>query len=260
MLRGSIRPLKRFMKFPHPRIVPIALAFGLLAIAQAPAANLVLNGSFESGAGPIPDLSPPSSYSIAWDGSPVVFSSTSSITVDDWAFTGDPSTQWVDLVYGDSSANYNWMPGSTAIGGSDAILSAQDGGSFVRMDTLASIDQTLATTPGQEYQLSFYVGTDGTWADGAQMSSTQSLNVVLGGLGIGTYSVTAAGTGMVWRQYTYNFIASSTATGLAFSGVSDSSGRKYAGLDNVSVVPVPEVSTFLLSGMAVVAWVSFRRR
>lgn len=139
------------------------------------------------------------------------------------------------------------------------VGNAKDGVNFVELDANhnSSMFQTLTTVAGQAYSLSFYysnrtgtnVSTDGL-----------SFNVGAGAVMLPGLAVNNTGDN-VWSLYTTDFTAASSSTTLTFSaaGTSDSFGSS---LDKVSVAAVPEPETYalMLGGLAMLGFISRRRR
>jgi len=120
-----------------------------------------------------------------------------------------------------------------------------------------TIYQTLATVPGQEYQLTF--ATSGN----LNISSVQVDNALWGNSQVASASWNPAGhsvndLGWVWT--TVDVTASSSSTLLTFSNpyVGDGSQR-IPSIDAVSVVAVPEPSSALLLGLGGLALMLRRR-
>jgi hypothetical protein len=123
-----------------------------------------------------------------------------------------------------------------------------------------AISQTLATTPGATYTLSF---AHAALSNGGELSH---LTYTVDGVA-NTLTVNSAGTAAVkltpWQNVSYQFTASGTATVLSFAGDQPVDGLFYgSALDHVSVNPVPEPGTITLVatgtiGLLAYAW---RRR
>ena len=171
--------------------------------AQAGTVNLVTNGSFEQGALSIGSFQ-------GWQTN----LGDISTFVDSNGTTG--------TLYGDATDGlWSAFFGSTAA----------DGG--------ASISQSLVTTPGQMYTLSFDLANDN-----GGLAPVNELDVVVG-------AVTAFDfTDLPDQNYVheqYSFVASGNSTLLEFSGSNDQS---YFDLDNVAVAAAPEPSALALGGIA----------
>lgn len=110
------------------------------------------------------------------------------------------------------------------------------------------IQQAITTTPGQTYQLSFYVGR----ASGNSLYATPStVNLSINGGAVTSFTNASSTAGTVnWQQFFAPFTANGTSTTIAFlNGTSTvaNGGNNYAGLDNVSITAVPEAGTFALA-------------
>jgi hypothetical protein len=115
----------------------------------------------------------------------------------------------------------------------------------------ATISQTIATTPGDEYSLSFYLANP--------VGGTPNyFNVTFGN---SSFSFTNFGTAFTWQQFTLTTLATTDQTQLSFTFRNDPS---YWFLDNVTVQQsggtVPEPGTFALFGSGVLGMAGFARR
>ena len=145
-----------------------------------------------------------------------------------------------------SQDGYSFVDGGFVHGGDYAAWFGdlqEDGG--------GSISQTLATTAGTAYVLSFWFAGDGDTPSG--------LTAIVGGNTL--YEVTNPPLSF-YDLYTFDFVASGTSTLLEFDAYDDPS---YINLDDVSVIPaaVPEPASmaFLGIGAAILAsYTGFRRR
>jgi len=109
------------------------------------------------------------------------------------------------------------------------------------------VQQALATTPGGQYHLSFYVG------DFNSVPAPVELDI--NGASVGTFTNKMIATfpsyngdgvaGMTWQQFTYDFAATGASTTIAFYNLAPS-GVLANGLDDVSVTGVPEPPTAVL--------------
>jgi PEP-CTERM motif-containing protein len=134
----------------------------------------------------------------------------------------------------------------------DAALvhSGQFGVAFGAVGALSDLSQTLTTIPGQIYNISFWLDSNGLSPDEVKLS--------WGGVAIFDQSNIPANG---WTQYSFLETALSTSTLLDF-GLRQDSG--YSGLDDVSVdtvsaVPEPSTWAMLLLGFAGIAALRFRR-
>jgi len=90
------------------------------------------------------------------------------------------------------------------------------------------VQQTINTTNGHSYLLSFWVGRAHTTPDG--------LGVQIGSSGVSTFVNNGFTPGAInWKQFTKTFTASGSSTTLKFTNVQ---GGGYTGLDNVSVTAI----------------------
>lgn len=190
----------------------VALAM-ICGATHASAANLVVNGSFEQGTLSIGSFE-------GWQ------------TVINDANTFVDSSGQTGLLYGQAS---------------DGLWSAYFGSTLA--DGGSSISQTLATTAGQNYLLTFDLAND----NGGVAPANSFVASVAGNPALSFTNL--ADQNYVHEQY--SFVASSSATVLAFSGYNDAS---YLELDNVvvSAVPEPATSGLMLAG-ALAAAVVLRR-
>ena len=178
------------------------------ALKPAGPPNLLLNGSFEFGN--FKDTSGERSMSLL-PGSPRI-------------------TGWV--VTGASGLDLEWV-GATKRQG----LSGAEGNRFIDLSGFHDsapydgISQTIPTSVGRQYKLSFAVGSDVRW-DGAVRPG---VIVEITGVPPKSYTVSDIGSNR-WENFEFTFAASATNTTLTFSGATTNS-IQYIGLDNVSVMP-----------------------
>ena len=100
---------------------------------------------------------------------------------------------------------------------------------FGQQGSAATLSQTLTTTPGELYTVSFWLENDG----GTPNSFTASWDSQ-------TLMSIVDGPAQSFTQYTFDVVASSTSTDLVFAGQDDPS---YLHLDDVSVTPTPSIES-----------------
>jgi Protein of unknown function (DUF642) len=126
----------------------------------------------------------------------------------------------------------------------------------------AGITQTVATSIGQAYLLSFWLGN----ADGSGNSNyllPSALNLSINGGPTQTFSHSDTTTFSVnWKQFSTGFVATSSSTTLSFLNATGATDAE-AGLDDVSLVavavPEPATAALALAGLAGL-WMRGRRR
>jgi hypothetical protein len=198
------------------------LAAALIAAPLLASANLVQNGSFESVAGTLSNG--------AW-------SRYSTSTSGGWTVEATNQLEFRNNVAG----------------------AAYDGKIFAELDVdrNARISQTLATTAGQWYELSFaYSNRSGVAVDSngliwnfgntTQQASTLALN---------------NSGGNAWTVFSTKVLATDSSTTLSFAAVGTSDGYGTS-LDNISVttaVPEPETYALMMAGLGVIGAIARRR-
>lgn len=140
-------------------------------------------------------------------------------------------------------------------------LSASDGSYFLDLSgyhdnaPYGGVEQTIPTIIGDQYQLSLDLGSSTTYNTGPV-----SVLVTAGSASTTFTSTPTVNNG--WDLFIFDFIATSSSTTISLIGQA-SINESYIGLDNVSVVPIPEPGTFALfagSGLlALVGWRRFRK-
>jgi hypothetical protein len=199
-----------------------AFIIGGLISVRAAKANLLINGSFESG-----------TYNLGSDGGVDLGAGSTAITgwtviTNDVAPIGTPNNYSISAEDGTISLDLQSYNDSYPYGG---------------------VTQTIATIPGSPYDLTFWIG--------VQSFGSPSPNSVIASAGATSQSFTNSlvGPGEVWEQFGLPFTATSTSTTISLSGSSTASGI-YIGLDNAGVVAVPEpasLGALALGGLGLLA-------
>ena len=150
-------------------IVRFVAACATLFVAQAHA-NLLTNGSFELG-------------TLINDGNHAQTFSAGPTNITGWAAVGPGQVTWIDA-------------------GNPFSLTAQDGDRFLDLTAyhtgppFGGVTQSIATSPGQEYELSFYLGSYTQRWGGPPVSIVASA----GGTSH-TFSVTTTSTTSTWTSF-----------------------------------------------------------
>jgi len=190
--------------------IKMLAAAGLLMPCAFGATNLIQNGSFERPVVPVgtfKNFDTGTATLTSWQ----VVGTVGNVSVVNSAYLGNGFTwpaavgeQWLDLT-GDGSN------GATGV------------------------QQTIATTAGTAYTLTFYVGNPND--PGGPSGTTSTLNVFVNGTQ--TFSITnLAGAGLTsifWQKYTTTIVATSSETTLAFMN-GDGPDDNTNGLDGITLV------------------------
>jgi choice-of-anchor C domain-containing protein len=143
-----------------------------------------------------------------------------------------------------------WTVTSGSVDHIGSYWNAADGTQSVDMsgDQAGSISQTVNTSAGQEYQLSFWMAGN---TDGG--NTVKSLTALIDGNTLATAKFDTTGhsrTDMGWTEYSYDFVSAGGPTAVSFQ--SNEENAYGAALDNVSLQAVPEASTVVLFGLMLV--------
>lgn len=205
------------------------LGASLLAVTSADA-NLLVNGSFESGA-------------FVDQGNDTMSLAPGSTVITGWTVVTD-TTAWI------GAANPFGLSASSGSFFLD-LTNYQAGSPF------AGMSQVIATVPGATYSLTFDLGGSTFWGrPDAVTASAAGASA--------TFTTPLTGTNDDWYHEAMPFVATSAATTVVLQG---SAGLNYIGLDNASVdlvslpaVPEPGIWALLGAGIASLGTMARRRR
>jgi hypothetical protein len=229
----------------------------LVLAGSAGAANLVVNGSFESNLVAWTQYDPSGTYTY-----PTFWGDVNGIGSD---ASGNPY----------SGVGHRWEQNYSAFfphdGNAEYVFGAYD-----PLTQGTDLYQDIATTPGQQYQVSFWIqhshvtnpGSD-VWFK-ADFGGVEMLDLVGGvnffeGVGPGGGNVTGLDANILgsdnWRymtNYTYTVTATDANTRLLFAGYNNNDD--YWHLDDISVVAAPEPVTAALLALGGLALLRRKRK
>jgi hypothetical protein len=223
----------------------IASASALIATG-ARAVNLVNNGDFDNIGGVWTDNTGLGSND---------FQTARGVTIPGWSnVSGFANEFWV--------LSPNDYSGLTASPGNGSIYFVDLTGQANNLP-FGGLEQTITTTPGVKYTLTFALGAATTWnlgtlAGSALTASATGTSLLASEL----FTASTPTTANQWQTETLSFTADSASTTIEFLGDSANVYSKYIGLDDVSVSSaVPEASTWamMLAGFAGLGFVGYRR-
>jgi hypothetical protein len=126
------------------------------------------------------------------------------------------------------------------------------------------VEQTITTTPGTSYNLTFWVGNQDNSRSGYGLPSTVELDV--NGAIVANYSNNDNTPNNVnWKQFSYDFTAASASTQIGSYNATPPADN-YAGLDNVdlevaaAVVPEPAAVALLGASLTLLGLTRRRRK
>jgi PEP-CTERM motif-containing protein/uncharacterized protein DUF642 len=214
--------------------VQSVIAACLLA-SVSPAAAQIINGGFEEGA--------------FGDGSVREVPRNDSTTLPGWTVNDNP-VAWYTNGYEPPNA-LKQIGVATHTGN----LAMNLGDGSVRV---VSISQRFTVLPFIEQQVSFWVGNYSANGGGVSIRVTVqdgTSNTLL----LAEAKAPATDLDSTWQQFTYSFIPDGSSNTISFSELG---GAAYAGLDDVTVIAVPEPSTWALAllGFAGLGMLGVRRK
>jgi hypothetical protein len=192
-------------------------------------ANLLTNASFELG-------------TLVNDGNSTQTFSAGPTAITGWSAVGR-QVSWIDA-------------------GNPFFLSAEDGSRFLDLTAyntgapFGGVTQSIATTVGDQYTLSFFLGSYTARWGGPPVSILASA----GGTSQ-TFTNAAVTTSSTWVPVTMTFTATSATTAITLTGAT---GVEYIGLDNVDVesvapgVPEPGTCGLIALGLSGLLWIARR--
>jgi hypothetical protein len=214
-----------------------AALLATLGAAECAEANLIDNGSFESAS---PGSALPTGNGVAL--------LTSSTAMAGWTVFGGLTTDGLA-----------WLPNGDIYGAATPF-----GADFLDLTgyhdepPYFGVTQTIATTPGATYDLTFSLGVlQGSPIYGGPIGVTATADS--SSQDFTNYN--PAGDGNIWQNFTLEFAASAASTVISIQGIE---GDQYIGLDNVAVnlssaVPEPATWVTMLLGFAALGWVGYRK-
>jgi Protein of unknown function (DUF642) len=214
-----------------------AIALSASVLANEARANLITNGGFDDVDGKFVDNT--------GTGGDVVAVGSSDIT--GWTISGNYGVLWIP--------NGGFYGGLGPSPGNPSPFSVDLTGT-TNSSPFDSVSQTIATTAGAHYTLTFDLGSAIQW--GIQAGVTASA----GSTSSAFTSTNPGDSNNFWNSETLDFVATGSSTLITLAG---SRGQSYIGVDNVAVVEtsgtVPELSTWVMSllGFAGVGYLGSRR-
>jgi len=211
----------------------IVLGIAALCMALNSHANLLVNGSFENG-----------NFVPSEPGSMLLSAGATDIT--GWTVIGG------GLAWDGPTNPYN--------------LTASDGNYFLDLTgdydaaPYGGVQQTIATTIGGQYELTFDIGTSTTYDSNEGSVPLIPVSVLATAGSSSQLFTTTTPTGInQWESFSYDFTATSASTLISLQGQA-TENIQYIGLDNVSVQLVPEPGTLaLFAGSGLFALIGWRR-
>jgi hypothetical protein len=220
-----------------------------LIATDAGASNLVTNGDFDN------------------IGS--VWVNNTGLGSDDWQTARATAIpDWTNVT---GYANEFWVGASNGYSGLTASL-GNGSQYFVDLTAQANhlpfgeLEQTITTTAGDRYILTFALGASAMWNPGSDPLAKSALTASAMGtslLASQLFTASIPTTNNQWMTETLYFIANSSSTTIEFLGDSNYSDAKYIGLDNVNVsavTPLPAALPLFATGLGAMGLLGWRRK
>lgn len=188
-------------------IVALTVIFGIRPLAQSQ--NLLENGSFETG----PFVN---------QGGGFMLLAAGATNIAGWTVISD------QLAWGRAT-------NSDFITPAEGIFFLDLQGPSLFGSPYGGVAQSIATTNGQTYLLSFALGTQQAIAN--DRGPVSAMASAAGNSQ--TFNFAPTGSGVQWGQFGFYFVATNTSTTISIIGTL-ATGGAYIGLDNVSVVAAPD--------------------
>lgn len=215
-------------------------ALAIFAIGASPArANLIIDGGFET---PVIAAGTYTAFSVGQ-------------TLGDWTVIGTAAQQAPAVAI--VSSTFTEPPDPPYIN------TSQEGNQWIDLTGVAvngpnGVQQTVATTVGVKYELSFWIGN----VSGLDRGPVTNIEAFVDGVSLGIFTNSTPGTILAWSEFTEEFTASGSSTVIAFIN-RDPLDDHVSGLDNVTlnIVAVPEPATYvlMLSGLSLIGFTTRRR-
>lgn len=221
------------------------LLTAFLSAAPLRAGNLISNGSFED-----PVVNPGSQCGPFTDCFGYHNATPGNDFIGEWLLLPNPPTSsgWAAVMV----TGYNYQETNNATGAPLYFhpidgLQALDLTGEGNQGDWNGIKQTVDTTPGMLYDLTFYLGHQYSGAPGYD-NGPAALNLYIDGNWAGLFTNDHDKLNDIsWQYFSYDFTASGDQTTIAFQNA-NAFGNNYSGLDGVALNSVPEPGTLVLLG------------
>jgi hypothetical protein len=218
----------------------MTIGVSLCWLAVSAWGNLVFNGNFSGGT------------------SPQNFGGTIDILPNGWTLN-PPNTA--------STTNLNVVPALS--GFTDPLNDSPQYMAFASSSTAGQdcLFNSIMTTPGQQYQVSFWLAISSPGASSSPLymsfewdvGGANDQTLLPTGFSSAVFVSTVNPGPQAFQEFTYNLIASNTTTGFYFHGTDSSGAILLADVSMAQQSPLPEPASFWLIGLglAVVGWLRY---